>query len=268
MLTAIVLIASVSFSWLPVRLLFKGSGKPLKKTTVLAAAFLIGLLLTMLLGFGYLSVYYRADDEARKALLGTPSVKVTEIDGGYFFDGPSDKNAIIFYPGARIDSAAYAPLMLQLAESGFDCFLVQMPFHFALLRRNAADAFLGTCSYDTWIMTGHSLGAMVAADYAENHTEQIDGVVLLAAYPAKKLDNSLKLCSIYGDKDGCLDKGVYQMRKAYWPADSQEIIIRGGNHSQFGNYGLQKGDGAADITGKEQRAEAVEAIAAFFTLFF
>ena len=32
------------------------------------------------------------------------------------------------------------------------------------------------------------------------------------------------------------------------PADAQFVVIEGGNHSQFGNYGLQPGDNEATIT--------------------
>ncbi|UWG96942.1 alpha/beta hydrolase [Dehalobacter sp. DCM] len=39
--------------------------------------------------------------------------------------------------------------------------------------------------------------------------------------------------------------------------------IKGGNHAQFGNYGLQKGDGIAQITADEQQSEAVRIIDAF-----
>ena len=36
------------------------------------------------------------------------------------------------------------------------------------------------------------------------------------------------------------------------PKNTEFIKIEGGNHSQFGDYGLQKGDNKATITKKEQ----------------
>ncbi len=39
-------------------------------------------------------------------------------------------------------------------------------------------------------------------------------------------------------------------------------MIEGGNHSQFGSYGLQKGDTAAKITPEQQVAETVAAVRA------
>lgn len=38
------------------------------------------------------------------------------------------------------------------------------------------------------------------------------------------------------------------------------ICIKGGNHAQFGDYGVQKGDGVASISRGEQQNQTVEAI--------
>jgi hypothetical protein len=36
------------------------------------------------------------------------------------------------------------------------------------------------------------------------------------------------------------------------PSNYEEMVIQGGNHSFFGTYGLQKGDGIATISNSEQ----------------
>ena len=41
------------------------------------------------------------------------------------------------------------------------------------------------------------------------------------------------------------------------------VEIQGGNHAQFGSYGLQRGDPPAEITPQEQQARTVEAISDF-----
>lgn len=43
------------------------------------------------------------------------------------------------------------------------------------------------------------------------------------------------------------------------------VVIEGGNHAQFGNYGKQKGDSDAMISSEEQQDMAVEAIKEFLT---
>ena len=47
------------------------------------------------------------------------------------------------------------------------------------------------------------------------------------------------------------------------PLDTTEIILEGGCHSQFGNYGLQKGDGICAISSDEQLKLTVKAISEF-----
>lgn len=44
------------------------------------------------------------------------------------------------------------------------------------------------------------------------------------------------------------------------PEAYYEYAIEGGNHAQFGNYGEQKGDGAALISAEEQQQQAVQFI--------
>lgn len=41
------------------------------------------------------------------------------------------------------------------------------------------------------------------------------------------------------------------------------VVIEGGNHAQFGNYGKRKGDPAATISNEEQQNIAVEAVRIF-----
>jgi hypothetical protein len=42
------------------------------------------------------------------------------------------------------------------------------------------------------------------------------------------------------------------------PAGSRYVEIAGGNHAQFGEYGPQSGDGAAEIPGPAQRKAVVD----------
>lgn len=102
------------------------------------------------------------------------------------------------------------------------------------------------------------MGGMTAALYTCSHPDAVDGLILLAAYSTKELPDEVRLCSIYGSEDGCLDRKEYEQME--WPADSREIVIPGGNHAQFGDYGHQKGDGEALISAQEQQEAAVRAM--------
>lgn len=91
----------------------------------------------------------------------------------------------------------------------------------------------------------------MAANYAANHGDQISGLILFAAYPTKELYERLIEISIYGTQDGVLNLEKYREGKSFAPDKSYEYVIEGGNHALFGNYGKQKGDGAATITAQE-----------------
>ena len=106
----------------------------------------------------------------------------------------------------------------------------------------------------------HSLGGAMGAAYAAGHADRLKGVVLLAAYATKKLDDSLKEIVVYGSQDGVIRTGKLTEGRQFAPKQYIEHVIEGGNHAMFGNYGKQKGDGAGLITDKEQQAETVRAV--------
>lgn len=206
----------------------------------------------------YLLTYYHSEN-VETYLTTTDEVDVKEIKNGLFFDGPGEEEAMIFYPGAKVETNAYAPLMYQLAENGVDCFLVEMPFHMAIFGVNRAETILNDYDYDTWYLGGHSLGGAMIASFASEHTDQVDGLLLLAAYTTKDLSRTdLKVTTIYGSEDGVLNMEKIEEGRALLPEGSVEKCIAGGNHAQFGSYGKQKGDGEAQISGEEQIQETVK----------
>ncbi|MCM1234672.1 MAG: alpha/beta hydrolase [Ruminococcus flavefaciens] len=89
----------------------------------------------------------------------------------------------------------------------------------------------------------------MAASYAANHAEELDGLVLLAAYSTEDLTQSdLAVCSIYDPEDGVLNKEKYDANRGNLPNDTVELVIDGGCHAGCGCYGLQYGDGAPWIS--------------------
>lgn len=245
--------------------LLKKSDKKSNRLIKTAFTFVFGLVILCLLVIGYMSIHYSADDQALAALKGNETVSVQKIRGGYFFDGPGSEQAIVFYQGAKVECEAYAPLMLLLAERGFDCFLADMPFNFAIFAGNQADLFTEKYTYDHWIMAGHSMGGLMASQYANAHTDVVDGIVLLASYSLDKFHEDFRLVSVYGTEDGCLNREEYEKDRGNWPPDSVETVISGGNHAQFAHYGPQKGDGSPAISAEEQIRITADTISAFFS---
>lgn len=200
----------------------------------------------------YAEDYYHASEDAKSALVSDAHVHVEKTDYGWFFDGPSDEQALVFYPGGKVEETSYAPLLHQLAENGMDAFLLKAPMRLAILDINSAESVMKRYDYPHWYVGGHSLGGVCSTAYAADHADKLDGVILLASYPMKQLDDSLKVMFIYGSEDGVLNLDKYADSKKMAPSDSSEFVIEGGNHAQFGSYGIQKGDGAALISSDEQ----------------
>lgn len=209
----------------------------------------------------YLGKYYHSQVDINS--LENDEINITQEDYGYFVDGPGTDKAMIFYPGAKVDEKAYAPLMVRLAEGGLDCFLVQMPAHLAILDMDKAEDIMGEYSYDKWYLSGHSQGGAAAAIYAAENPDNIDGLVLLAAYPTKDISDDISLLSIYGDKDQVVQMENYKSNQEYWPAKSRELVIPGGNHAGYANYGKQAGDGEAQISNDKQQEITATAILEF-----
>lgn len=189
------------------------------------------------------------------------TVRSIKISEGIYLDGSGEENALIFYPGAKVEYTAYLPLCYELAEKGIDCFLVKMPCNLAFLGQNKAQGLMQDYTYENWYLSGHSLGGAMAASYAAEHLKEIDGLVLLAAYPTKSLDReNFSVLSLYGSEDGVLNMEKLETGRELMPADYTEVCIEGGNHAYFGDYGEQKGDGVAKITREEQIRRTVDEI--------
>ena len=221
----------------------------------------ISFLFIVIVCIWYVNDYYHTDENVQEYLQTKDSVSVTEMPEGLYLDGPGNETALIFYPGAKVEYTAYLPLLSELADQGIDCFLIKMPCNLAIFGQNKAKKIMDSYEYDHWYLSGHSLGGAMAASYASGYLESLNGLVLLAAYPTKSLkSDSFSVLSLYGSEDGVLNMEKMEEGKAYMPVDYAEVCIEGGNHAQFGNYGEQKGDHAADISREEQQAQTVEAI--------
>lgn len=217
------------------------------------------LLIVFAGGAVYVSDYYHASDYVSSYLSGSDQVQVKTINQGLLLDGPGEDTAMIFYPGGKVEYTAYVPLLFSLAEEGADCFLVNMPLNIAFLGINKAGGIIEEYTYQKWIIGGHSLGGVAAAMYAADH--ELDGLILLASYPTKEVEE--RTLELYGDHDGVLNMTKREEGDQYLSEESKVVIIEGGTHAWFGDYGEQKGDGTAGISREEQQEITVENIKNF-----
>ena len=107
------------------------------------------------------------------------------------------------------------------------------------------------------------MGGAVAAIYTSKNSDKVSGVILLASYPTKPISNTEKLLLIYGTNDGVLKMDKYNDGKQYWNENTKEVVIEGGNHSQFGYYGKQKKDKDATISAENQQEQTINAVMEF-----
>lgn len=237
-----------------------------KKTKIILLLCLAVLIAALVGGFAYVSDYYHADAQAVTAMSSPGGGVSIETDGSVTWFMPDEPAAgLIFYPGGKVEYSAYAPLMLACAQRGIVCALVKMPANLAVLDVNAAEGLSRQHpEIEDWYIAGHSLGGAMAAGYAASHADELEGLVLLAAYSTKDLSRSgLRVLSVYGSADGVMDRDSYAKYRAGLPEDTTELIIEGGCHAQFGSYGAQDGDGEPAISGAEQIRLTADAIAAF-----
>lgn len=194
---------------------------------------------------------------------------VTVSDDSWLVFEPMGETAVstafIFYPGGRVDYRSYAPSARTIAEAGYLVIIPPMPLSLAVFNPNAADDIIAAYpQIEKWVIGGHSLGGAMASSYVYSHEDAIDGLVLWAAYPAENNDLStrtLPVLSIYGTEDGSAAE-LPEIGERLLP-EPEWLVMDGGNHAQFGWYGVQPGDGAATISREEQHALFTQATAAF-----
>lgn len=237
-------------------------GKDRKRRIILFVV--ICILAVLFLGcVVYVNDYYHADETAQEALWNEELVSVEQAGNGRIVFLPDNPKAgLIFYPGGKVEYTAYAPLLHELAKQGILCVLLKMPANLAVLDIDAADGILEEFpEIQNWYMGGHSLGGSMAAAYAAKHTDEYDGLILLAAYSTEDLRYSgFQVISVYGSEDGVMNREKYEENFVNLSEGVLEYVIEGGCHAQFGSYGAQKGDGIPTISGEEQREKTVDFI--------
>ncbi len=160
-----------------------------------------------------------------------------------------------------MDYRAYAPLLHSIASKGYLVVLVPMPLNLAVFGIDAAQGVIEAYpQIKHWAVGGHSLGGSMAAQFVINHPGEVDGLVFWASYPgASMADSPVRVVSISGSQDGLAPPQKFSESRDLEPAATRYVVIEGGNHAQFGSYGLQPGDGTATIPPTVQWEKTVNA---------
>lgn len=233
---------------------------------------LFGLGMILVLSVGGFVVWAQdalgPGDQAIQALDADGDVSVSSGDDFIVFKpvGLEPDTGLVFYPGGRVDYRSYAPPLRQIASQGFLVVLVPAPLNLMVFDPNKAGEITPRFpQIKHWVVGGHSLGGAMAANYLYNHPDSMDGLVLWASYPAANNDLSasgLRVLSIYGSLD-MAGMEPFDASRALLPPDTTWVLIEGGNHAQFGDYGPQPGDHPATISAENQQAQVVAATTVF-----
>lgn len=174
------------------------------------------------------------------------------------------KANIIFYQGALVEEEAYSQLARDLADKGYNTYILKTPLNLPVLSPHKAKTIINQNHLTNVYLAGHSLGGVVASQNAK--VAPVRGLILLASYPSRKSDLShkkLRVLSITASNDHILNWEKYEEAKKRLPNSSTFRTIVGGNRSRFGNYGHQKGDGKATLSHKSSEKQLATFISNF-----
>jgi pimeloyl-ACP methyl ester carboxylesterase len=221
-------------------------------------------------------VAYRASATARDAIRPDSAVTVAHRDGVWSFaptkadPQTAGRTALIFFPGALVDPIAYAPLLRAVAVAGFPAYLVELPRRGALggaedpeLESRFRRIVAGSDAPPAWVLGGHSRGAVVASQIANEHLDGFAGLVLIGTSHPRDVDLSglrIGVTKVVGTRDGLASPAEVEGNRSKLPDHTRWVWIEGGNHSQFGWYGFQPGDRRPTVDAATQRARMTDAV--------
>ena len=174
---------------------------------------------------------------------------------------------LIFHPGGYVDPESYAGIFSAIAREGIVCIIVPGPFRTPIARRFSSDRVMKDFpQVRPWFIAGHSQGGAVASLYVrDRHAEKdIAGLIFLGFFVFDRHSLShldLPALTVFGDHDGHSEK--FEPNHKNLPKGAEIVKIVGGNHGQFGHYGLHFGDRPAEIPREQQQQIAIEAISRF-----
>jgi hypothetical protein len=172
--------------------------------------------------------------------------------------GHVTKTGLVFYPGALVDPRAYVPLLRPLAEDGFTVEIVKPPYGIAFLAAGAPDGIISAHpQVSRWVVGGHSLGGVVASSYASAGRRGVDGLLLWASYPNASIAAvaGLAVTSVSAGNDGLATPAKIESSRSRLPPTTRFVVVEGAVHSDFGDYGTQRGDGVATIPRPEAQRQ-------------
>ena len=165
-----------------------------------------------------------------------------------------NKDSIIYYTGGLVKPESYLYKMGQVAIRKQVNIYVIKPFaNLAILNINQANKVFENEKINKAQIGGHSLGGVVACRFTKNNPTRISKLFLFGSYCDQDISNlnNLQTVSIVGKNDKITKPESYNKAKINLPSNTTFLEPEGLNHSDFGNYGLQKDDQKSDLSNDE-----------------
>lgn len=214
----------------------------------------------------------RTRDVRDTTLASSPAVTVSD-DGivlAFQPDAASRQTALIFICGSGVSADVYGVLLRPVADAGYPVFIVNLPYRRAPLESHRPVVFervrqmmAARPEVSRWVVSGHSLGAALAARFAGAGEDPLSGLLLIGTTHPQAEDLSqlqIPVTKVYATNDGMAAASKVLANKVKLPAHTRWVEIAGGNHAQFGRYIEPLADGEATISRAQQEALTRSAI--------
>ena len=211
---------------------------------------------------------YQAKDVSDSYLETTSKISVKD-NNDYFLFEPKQKfeKVFIFYPGAMVDPKAYVPLCRRISENGIKVYMIKMPWRLASQGyKIPKELNLFADKTKTYILSGHSQGGKMAAQFVKENPDLIQKLILIGTTHPRDIslaESRIPIMKIYGSNDGVADERTIFKNKSKLPVSTKFVKIEGANHGQFGYYGFQLGDDSASISREKKQEETLKKILEF-----
>ena len=212
---------------------------------------------------------FQSHDLPKDVFSNSASIEIIETDDQITFrSSRSDQQLqVIFFQGGLTDPEAYAPLCRRLAEGGFTTHLIKMNWRLPQYDYQKV-LQLFDLKQQQYVIGGHSQGGKMAAQMVYENPGLFSGLFLMGTSHPRDIDlssDSIPCIKLYAENDGLASVEEVLENKQKLPIETELVLIKGGNHSQFGYLGQLLMDSAADITLEEQQDISCENILEFIT---
>ena len=169
--------------------------------------------------------------------------------------GVTPKVGVVFYAGNPVDYRDYGTLLKRVASAGYLVISPEFPLDTAILNWAAGEEYMKHYpEVKEWFFMGHSHGGGTAVWEATLKPELFKGLILISAafFPCHMPDN-YPVLTIHATEDKAVPRYQFELLNAMmYNCDVTQVVIKGANHAQFGDYAPMGNEGVATISKKKQ----------------